>query len=87
MAAGIDGRDAAVDSNCHATLVASLAETQTAMVDPAATYLVHFDVGRDQPDGPERNVVTEAARAVKVLRPARIDVVGYTDPSGSRIDN
>lgn len=85
--AEMDGRDAAVDSSCHATMVEALAETQAALVDPAAIYVVYFEPGRQQPEGRQRNVVTEAARAATVLRPARVQVVGYTDPSGSRADN
>jgi OOP family OmpA-OmpF porin len=85
--AELDGGDTATDSSCHATLLEALAETQSALVDPAAIYAVYFDAGREQPEGPQRNVVTEAARAATVLRPARIDVVGYSDPSGSRADN
>ena len=83
----LDGQLAAVESSCKTELDEALAKTLVAMVEPGATYLVLFEAGKAQPSGPARNVITEAAEAARLLTPARVHVVGYTDPSGSQADN
>ena len=42
-----------------------------------------FEPGTDRVDGAGLNVATAVARATPLVEPARIDVVGYADPSGS----
>jgi outer membrane protein OmpA-like peptidoglycan-associated protein len=83
----LDGQEAAVESSCKTALDEALAETLLAFVEPGATYLVLFEAGKDQPSGPARSVITDAARAVRLLGPAQVHVIGYTDPSGTQAAN
>lgn len=72
-------------SDCKETFLEALARAEAAMVEQP--YLVLFDSGSDRLDPDAMNVVTRAARAAQVARPARIDVIGYADPSGRAADN
>jgi outer membrane protein OmpA-like peptidoglycan-associated protein len=51
------------------------------------SYVVPFDSGSDIVGGEGLNVATAVARAVPLVEPARIDVVGYADRSGSAAAN
>jgi outer membrane protein OmpA-like peptidoglycan-associated protein len=72
-------------SDCKETFVAALDKTENALVKDH--YQVLFAPGSDQLDPDAMNVVTTVARAARVARPARVDVVGYADASGARAAN
>jgi OmpA-OmpF porin, OOP family len=75
-------------SGCEDTFRTALAKTEQAV---AATlpepYVVMFESGSDRLDGVALNVATTASRAAKLRAPARINVTGYADPSGSATRN
>jgi OmpA-OmpF porin, OOP family len=79
---------AQLDSECRETFMAALDRTeQTLLAELPETYVVLFESGSDTVDGAGLNVATAVARAVPLIEPARIDVVGYADPSGSASAN
>jgi outer membrane protein OmpA-like peptidoglycan-associated protein len=51
------------------------------------SYTVLFESGSDTVDGAGLNVATAVARAVPLVEPARIDIVGYADRSGAASAN
>jgi OmpA-OmpF porin, OOP family len=75
-------------SGCEDTFRAALGKTEQAV---AATlpepYVVTFEAGSDSLDGAALNVTTAASRAARLQQPARINVTGYADPSGSATRN
>jgi outer membrane protein OmpA-like peptidoglycan-associated protein len=73
-----------LDSECRDAFVASLRETERAVVAALpGPYVVLFESGSDRLDAVGLNVATAVSRAALVRAPARINVVGYADPSGS----
>jgi outer membrane protein OmpA-like peptidoglycan-associated protein len=72
-----------LESACRDTFLASLEETEQAVVAALPEpYVILFESGSDQLDAVGLNVTTTASRAARLLAPARINVIGYTDPSG-----
>jgi outer membrane protein OmpA-like peptidoglycan-associated protein len=71
--------------DCKENFVAALDKTENALVKDH--YQVLFAPGSDQLDPDAMNVVTAVARAARVARPARVDVVGYADSSGAPAAN
>ena len=72
-----------LDSACRDTFLASLEETEQAVVGALPEpYVIVFESGSDQLDGVGLNVATAASRAAVLLEPARINVIGYADRSG-----
>jgi outer membrane protein OmpA-like peptidoglycan-associated protein len=77
-----------LESECRETFTAALDRTeQTLLAELPETYVVLFESGSDTVDGAGLNVATAVARAAPLVEPARIDVVGYADPSGSASAN
>jgi outer membrane protein OmpA-like peptidoglycan-associated protein len=77
-----------LDSGCRETFTAALGRTEQAMfAELPATYVVPFEAGSDVVGGEGLNVATAVARAIPLVEPARIEVVGYADPSGSAAAN
>lgn len=72
-----------LDSDCREAFLESLRETEQAVLAalPEA-YVVLFETGSDRLDGVGLNVATTVSRAALLMAPARINVIGYTDPSG-----
>jgi OmpA-OmpF porin, OOP family len=72
-----------LDSACRDAFLASLQETEQAVIAALpGSYVVLFDSGSDRLDSAGLNVATRASRASRLLAPARINVIGYADPSG-----
>jgi OmpA-OmpF porin, OOP family len=72
-----------LESECGDAFAASLRETKQAVVASLPEpYVVVFESGSDRLDAVGLNVATTASRAALVMAPARINVVGYADPSG-----
>jgi outer membrane protein OmpA-like peptidoglycan-associated protein len=75
---------ARLDSECRETFSAALDRTaQTLLAEVPESYTVLFESGSDTVDGAGLNVATAVARAVPLVEPARIDIVGYADRSGA----
>ncbi|MGH6902041.1 MAG: OmpA family protein [Geminicoccaceae bacterium] len=73
-----------LDSGCRETFAAALGRTEQAVLaELPETYVVPFESGSDVIGGEGLNVATFVARAVPLVEPARIEVVGYADASGS----
>jgi OmpA-OmpF porin, OOP family len=72
-----------LDSACREAFLASLQETGQAVVAALPEpYVVLFESGSDRLDGVGLNVATTVSRAALLMAPARINVIGYADPSG-----
>jgi outer membrane protein OmpA-like peptidoglycan-associated protein len=72
-----------LDSACRDTFLASLEETEQAVVAALPEpYVILFESGSDRLDSVGLNVATAASHAALLLAPARINVIGYADPSG-----
>jgi OOP family OmpA-OmpF porin len=72
-----------LDSACRDAFLASLQETEQAVVATLPeSYVVLFESGSDRLDGVGLNVATSVSRAALLTAPARINVIGYADPSG-----
>ena len=79
---GVKGAKA-LDSECREAFMASLKETEQAVVAALPEpYVVLFESGSDRLDGVGLNVATTVSRAALLRAPARINVIGYADPSG-----
>jgi outer membrane protein OmpA-like peptidoglycan-associated protein len=77
-----------LDSGCRETFVAALGRTEQAVLaELPESYVVLFESGSDAIGGDGLNVATAVARAVPLVEPARIEVVGHADPSGSGAAN
>jgi OmpA-OmpF porin, OOP family len=77
-----------LDSGCRETFAAALGRTEQAVLaELPASYVVPFESGSDVIGGEGLNVATAVARAVPLVEPARIEVVGHADPSGSAAAN
>jgi outer membrane protein OmpA-like peptidoglycan-associated protein len=77
-----------LDSGCRETFVAALGRTEQAVLaEVPEFYVVPFEPGSDVVGGEGLNVATFVARAVPLVEPARIEVVGYADASGSAAAN
>jgi outer membrane protein OmpA-like peptidoglycan-associated protein len=77
-----------LDSTCRETFMSALESTEQAVIAGLPpSYVVPFDSGSDIVGGEGLNVATAVARAVPLVEPARIDVVGYADRSGSAAAN
>lgn len=75
-------------SGCRETFEAALHRTEQAVLaDLPESYAVLFEPGSDMPGGDGLNVATAVARAVALTEPARIEVVGFADASGSAAAN
>jgi len=75
-------------SGCRETFEAALGRTEQAVLaDLPEAYAVLFESGSDMLGGDGLNVATAVARAVALTEPARIEVVGYADASGSATTN
>jgi outer membrane protein OmpA-like peptidoglycan-associated protein len=73
-----------LDSECRETFMAALGRTEQAVLaELPEAYVVLFESGADTVDGTGLDVATAVARAVPLVEPGRIDVVGYADRSGS----
>jgi outer membrane protein OmpA-like peptidoglycan-associated protein len=77
-----------LDSACRDAFLASLQETEQAVVATLPeSYVVLFESGSGRLDGVGLNVATSVSRAALLTAPARINVIGYADPSGpARMD-
>jgi OmpA-OmpF porin, OOP family len=74
---------AQLDSGCRETFETALGRTEQAVLaELPETYVVPFESGSDMLGGEGLNVATAVARAVPLVEPAQIEVVGYADPSG-----
>jgi outer membrane protein OmpA-like peptidoglycan-associated protein len=77
-----------LDGECRDTFLTSLHETEQAVLAAfPEPYVVLFESGSDRLDAVGLNVATRASRAAMLRAPARINVVGYADPSGSATRN
>jgi outer membrane protein OmpA-like peptidoglycan-associated protein len=54
---------------------------------PARTYVVYFDINSASLTARARDLVAEAAQAARSGAPARIDVTGHTDRTGTPANN
>jgi len=77
--------DPARFSDCQEVALTALDQAESTLID--TPYLVYFERGSDQLDVAAGNVVTRAARAAYVARPATIAVTGFADASGQAGDN
>ena len=69
-----------LDSGCRETFAAALGRTEQAVLaELPESYVVPFESGSDAIGGEGLNVATFVARAVPLVEPARIEVVGYAD--------
>lgn len=68
---------------CKETMVAALVDMEAGLAGPTEPYSIFFESGSADLSQAARRVVEEAARAAGLARPQQIEVVGYTDPSGS----
>lgn len=71
------------DTACKTAFLTSLGEVEAVLINVPDAYVVYFDVGSDFLGGNARDEVTAAARAAQFIQPARVNVVGYADPSGA----
>jgi OmpA-OmpF porin, OOP family len=72
-----------LDSACRDSFLASLRETEQAVIATLPeSYVVLFESGSDRVDGLGLNMATSVSRAALLTAPARINVIGYADPSG-----
>jgi OmpA-OmpF porin, OOP family len=77
-----------LDSACRDAFLASLRETEQAVVGTLPeSYVVLFESGSDRLDGVGLNVATSVSRAALLTAPARINVIGYADQSGPATAN
>jgi OOP family OmpA-OmpF porin len=75
-------------SGCRETFEAALGRTEQAVLaELPGSYVVPFESGSDMVGGEGLNVATAVAQAVSLTGPARIEVVGYADASGSAAAN
>jgi OmpA-OmpF porin, OOP family len=75
-------------SGCRETFEAALGRTEQAVLAGLpGSYVVRFESGSDMLGGDGLNVATAIARAASLAEPARIEVVGYADASGSATAN
>jgi OmpA-OmpF porin, OOP family len=73
-----------LDSGCRETFESALGRTEQAVLaELPQTYVVPFESGSDMLGGDGLNV----ARAVPLVEPAQIEVVGYADPWGTTSAN
>ena len=80
---GVEGTKR-LDSGCRDAFLASLQDTEQAVVAALPeSYVVLFESGSDRLDGVGLNVATAVSRAALLTAPERINVIGYTDASGS----
>jgi outer membrane protein OmpA-like peptidoglycan-associated protein len=71
-------------SGCQDTFHTALGKTELAVTATLPEpYVVTFESGSDRLDGVALNVATTVSRAARLREPARINVTGYADPSGS----
>ena len=68
---------------CKKSMLAALSKMEAGLAGPTEPYSVHFESGSAELSAAARRVIDEAARAAGLARPQQIEVVGYTDPSGS----
>jgi outer membrane protein OmpA-like peptidoglycan-associated protein len=77
-----------LDSECRDAFLASLRETERAVIATLPeSYVVLFESGSDRVDGVGLNVASSVSRAALLTTPARINVIGHADPSGSATAN
>lgn len=77
-----------LDGECRDSFLASLRDTEQAVLAALPEpYVVLFESGSDRVDAVGLNVATAASRAALLRAPARINVVGYADQSGSAARN
>lgn len=77
-----------IDSGCREPFLTALGRTEQAVVAHVPpSYVVPFESGSDVVSGQGLNVATAVARAVPLVEPTRIDVVGYADRAGSAGSN
>jgi outer membrane protein OmpA-like peptidoglycan-associated protein len=68
---------------CKETMLAALSKMAAGLAGPTEPYSVYFESGSAELSLAARSVIDEAARAAGLARPQQIEVVGYTDLSGS----
>jgi OOP family OmpA-OmpF porin len=68
---------------CKETMLASLSEMEAGLAGPTEPYSVYFESGSAELSPAAQGVIAEAASAAELARPQQIEVVGYTDASGS----
>jgi outer membrane protein OmpA-like peptidoglycan-associated protein len=68
---------------CKETMLAALSEMKAGLAGPTEPHSVYFESGSAELSPAARIVIAEAARAAGLARPQQIEVVGYTDASGS----
>jgi len=68
---------------CKETMLAALVEMEAGLAGPTEPYSVHFESGSAELSPAALRVIEKAARAAGLARPQQIEVVGYTDASGS----
>ena len=68
---------------CKESMLAALSKLEAGLAGPTEPYSVYFESGSAELSQAARQVIAEAARAAGLARPQQIEVVGYTDPSGS----
>jgi outer membrane protein OmpA-like peptidoglycan-associated protein len=71
------------DTACKTAFLTSLGRVEAVLTDVPEAYVVYFDVGSEFLGGDARDELTAAARAARFIQPARINVVGYADPTGA----
>jgi outer membrane protein OmpA-like peptidoglycan-associated protein len=71
------------DTACKTAFLTSLGEVEAVLTNVPDAYVVYFDVGSDFLGGFARDEITAAARAARFIQPARVNVVGFADQSGS----
>jgi outer membrane protein OmpA-like peptidoglycan-associated protein len=75
-------------SGCQDTFRSALGKTEQAVIATLPEpYVVTFESGSDRLDGVALNVATAVSRAARLREPARINVTGYADSSGSATRN
>jgi OOP family OmpA-OmpF porin len=71
-------------SGCQDSFRTALGKTELAVTATLPEpYVMTFESGSDRLDGVALNVATAVSRAARLREPARINVTGYADPSGS----
>jgi outer membrane protein OmpA-like peptidoglycan-associated protein len=68
---------------CKESMLAALSKMEAGLAGPTEPYSIYFEGGSAELSAAARRVIDEAARAAGLARPQRIEVVGFTDPSGS----
>lgn len=71
------------DTACKTAFLASLGQVEAVLTDLPDAFVVYFDVGSERLGGDALDQLTAAARAARFVQPARVSVIGYTDPSGA----